>query len=343
MSAADLLVVVMVAGLTAYALLAGADFGGGLWDLLARGRDAGDQRALVAGSLGPVWEANHVWLIFVIVALFSGFPAAFGVVGSTLEVPLVGALLGIVLRGAAYVYRAYGGGAAGPDHWWGRVFAAASVLTPFSLGVAGAALATGDLATGDPFAPLRSAFGVVCGLFTVAVTAFLAAVYLCRDAAARPATAHLVAGLRRRALAAAAVAGGLAAVLLPLLWADAPVVADRFAARSVPLVAASAAGGLGAIVLVWRRRFTAARLAAGLAAAGVLWGWAVAQYPDIVVGQATVDGTAAPAANLRALLIAIGAGMLLILPALLALFRLFAHPAPAPAPAPEPERRGGGG
>ncbi|OHV42725.1 cytochrome d ubiquinol oxidase subunit II [Pseudofrankia sp. BMG5.36] len=329
MSAADLLVVVMVVGLTAYALLAGADFGGGLWDLLAHGRDARDQRALIAGSLGPVWEANHVWLIFVIVALFSGFPAAFGVVGSTLEVPLVGALLGIVLRGAAYVYRAYGGGAAGPDHWWGRVFAAASVLTPFSLGVAGAALATGDLDGGAPFAPLTGAFGVVCGLFTVAVTAFLAAVYLCRDAAARPETTHLVAGLRRRALASAVVAGALAAALLPLLWSDAPIVADRFAARSVPLVAASAVGGLGALALVWRRRFTAARLAAGLAAAAVLWGWAVAQYPDIVVGQATVDGAAAPEANLRALLVAIAAGMLVILPALVALFRLFAHPEPA--------------
>jgi len=326
MSAADLLVVVMVVGLTAYALLAGADFGGGVWDLLARGRDAADQRSLVAGSLGPVWEANHVWLIFVIVALFSGFPAAFGLVGSTLEVPLVGALLGIVLRGCAYVYRAYGGGAAGPDHWWGRVFAAASVLTPFSLGVAGAALATGDLAVGAPFAPLANAFGVVCGLFTVAVTAFLAAVYLCRDAAARPATAHLVAGFRHRALVAAAVAGGLAAALLPLLWADAPVVAARFADRSVPLVAVSALGGLGAIVLVWRRRFTAARAAAGLAAAAVLWGWAVAQYPDLVVGQATVDGAAAPAANLRALLVAIAAGMVVILPSLLALFRLFARP-----------------
>jgi len=332
MSAADLLVVVMVAGLTAYALLGGADFGGGVWDLLARGRDAADQRALVSGTLGPVWEANHVWLIFVIVALFSGFPAAFGLVGSTLEVPLLAALLGIVLRGAAYVYRAYGGGAAGPDHWWGRVFAAASVLTPFSLGVAGAALASGDLAPDRPFAPLTSPFGIVCGLFTVAVTAFLAAVYLCRDAAARPATEHLVAGFRRRALGAAVVAGALAVVLLPLLWADAPLVAHRFAVRSIPLVAVSAAGGLAALALVWWRRFTAARLAAGLAAAGVLWGWAVAQYPDLVVGQATVDGTAAPAANLRALLIAIIAGMVVILPSLVALFRLFAHPEPPAAP-----------
>jgi cytochrome d ubiquinol oxidase subunit II len=326
MTAADVLVVVLVCGLTAYALLAGADFGGGLWDLLARGRDAAAQRALVSASLGPVWEANHVWLIFVVVGLFSGFPAAFGVVGSTLQVPLIGALLGIVLRGAAYVYRSYGAGAAGPDHWWGRVFATSSVLTPFWLGVAGAALATGDLARDDPLAPLRSGFGLVCGLFTVAVTAFLAAVYLCRDAARSPATAHLVAGLRRRALVAATVAGLLAGVLLPLLWSDAPAVADRFAARSVPLAAASAVGGLAAIMFVWRGCFVAARLAAGVAVAGVLWGWAVAQYPDLVVGQATVDSAAAPAANIRALLIATGCGMAVIVPSLVALFRLFDRP-----------------
>ncbi|MBX6389190.1 MAG: cytochrome d ubiquinol oxidase subunit II [Frankia sp.] len=328
MTAADLLVVIMVVGLTAYALLGGADFGGGLWDLLARGRDAAGQRELISASLGPVWEANHVWLVFVIVALFSGFPDAFGVVGTTLMVPLVGALLGIVLRGAAYVYRAYGAGAAGPAALWGRLFAGASVLAPFSLGVAGAALATGDLAGDAPFAPLTSAFGIVGGLFTVAVTAFLAAVYLCRDAAAAPATRHLVPGLRRRALAAAVVAGVLAMALLPLLWEQAPTVADRFAQRSIPLVALSAVGGLGAIWLVWRGRFTLARLAAGLAVGGVLWGWAVAQYPDIVVGHATVDSAAAPTANIQAMLIAIAIGMVFLVPALFALYRMFSRPEP---------------
>lgn len=328
MSGADLLLIVMVGGLTAYALLGGADFGGGVWDLLARGRHATDQRRLISAALGPVWEANHVWLIFVVVATFSGFPAAFGVIGSTLAVPLAAALVGIVLRGAAYVYRAYGDGAAGPDHWWGRAFAVASTITPFALGVAGAALASGDVATGDPFAPVRSLFGLVCGAFAVAVTAFLAAVYLCRDAAASPATAHLVACFRRRALGGALLAGALAAILLPLLAADAPVVAHRFVARAVPLVVVSALGGIGSIVALWHRRFVAARLAAGLAVAAVLWGWAVAQYPALVVGQATVSSAAAPAANIRALLIAVGAGMLVILPAMIMLFRLFDRPEP---------------
>ncbi|MBL7498816.1 cytochrome d ubiquinol oxidase subunit II [Frankia sp. CNm7] len=338
MSAADLLLLVMVGGLTAYALLAGADFGAGVWDLLARGRDAGDARTLIAGALGPVWEANHVWLIFVIVAMFSGFPPAFGVVGSTLELPLVLALVGIVLRGAAYVYRAYGAGAAGPDQWWGHVFAAASTVTPFALGVCGAALATGDLATDDPLAPLTNPFGLVSGVFAVVVTAFLAAVYLCRDAASSPATAHLVPYFRRRALGGAVVAGMLAAVLLPLLWREAPVVADRFADRSPLFVALSAAGGIGALTLVWRHRFVAARLAAGLAVAAVLWGWAAAQYPDLVVGHSTVSDAAAPAANIQALLLAIGFGMVALVPALWMLFRMFSRPE-LPDPRPAPDRR----
>ena len=326
MSAADLLLVVMVGGLTAYALLAGADFGGGVWDLLARGRDAGDQRRLISRALGPVWEANHVWLIFVLVALFSGFSEAFGIIGSTLQVPLICALVGIVLRGSAYVYRAYGGGAAGPDRWWGHVFAVASTVTPFALGVTGAALATGDLAEDDPWRPLTNSFGLVCGLFAVTVTAFLAAVYLCRDAAGSPATEHLVAGMRRRALAGALASGALAAVLLPLLWSDAPVVADRFAERSIPFAVLSAGGGAAALVLLWRHRFTAARVAAGLAVAGVLWGWAAAQYPDLVVGRATADSAAAPEANLVAMLIAIALGMLVIVTSMVLLFRLFARP-----------------
>ncbi|EIV94567.1 cytochrome d ubiquinol oxidase subunit II [Frankia sp. QA3] len=328
MTAADLLLVVMVIGLTAYALLGGADFGGGVWDLLARGRDARAQRKLISNAIGPVWEANHVWLVFIVVALFSGFPPAYGVVGSSLEVPLSAALVGIVLRGAAYVYRAYGAGAAGPDHWWGHVFAVSSTITPFALGVAGAALATGNMSPDDPFAPVRSSFGLVCGLFAVAATAFLAAVYLCKDAAASPATEHLVPDFRRRAVGGAVVCGILALILLPLFWDQAPVVAHRFADRSMLLVVLSAVGGIGSLVALARNQFVAARLAAGLAVAAMLWGWAVAQYPDLVVGQVTVDDAAAPSTNIHAMLYAVAGGLVLVLPPMIVLFRLFTRPEP---------------
>ncbi|MCM3922686.1 cytochrome d ubiquinol oxidase subunit II [Frankia sp. AiPs1] len=328
MTSADLLLVVMVIGLTAYALLGGADFGGGVWDLLARGRDARAQRKLISNAIGPVWEANHVWLVFIVVALFSGFPPAYGVVGSSLEVPLSAALVGIVLRGAAYVYRAYGAGAAGPDHWWGHVFAVSSTITPFALGVAGAALATGDMSPDDPFAPVRSSFGLVCGLFAVAATAFLAAVYLCKDAAASPATEHLVAAFRRRAVGGAVVCGILALILLPLFWDQAPVVAHRFADRSLLLVVLSAVGGIGSLVALARNQFVAARLAAGLAVAAMLWGWAIAQYPDLIVGQVTVEDAAAPSANIHAMIYAVVGGLVIVLPPMIVLYRLFTRPEP---------------
>ncbi|SNQ48438.1 Cytochrome bd-type quinol oxidase, subunit 2 [Frankia canadensis] len=328
MTAADLLLVVMVIGLTAYALLGGADFGGGVWDLLARGPHARDQRRLISASIGPVWEANHVWLVFIVVALFSGFPPAYGLVGSSLEIPLAAALVGIVLRGAAYVYRAYGAGAAGPDHWWGHVFAVSSVITPFALGVTGAALASGQVSPDDPLEPLRSTFGIGCGLFAVAATAFLAAVYLCRDAAASPATEHLVEDFRRRAAGGAVACGLLALVLLPLFWDQAPEVAHRFGERSVPLVALSAVGGVGTLIALARGQFVVARLAAGLAVGGVLWGWAIAQYPDLVVGQVTVDAAAAPTTNIHAMLYAVAGGLVIVLPPMIVLYRLFTRPEP---------------
>jgi cytochrome d ubiquinol oxidase subunit II len=332
MTAADGVLVVIICSLTAYTLLAGADFGGGVWDLFARGRHARAERRLISGALGPVWEANHVWLIFVIVATFSGFPSAFGLIARTLELPLAFALAGIVLRGAAYVYRAYGEGAAGPEQWWGRVFAIASTVTPFMLGVCGAALATGKLHTdpmSSPLAPFQSAFTLVSGLFAVAVTAFLAAVYLCHDAAGSPETVELVPGFRRKALGAAVTAGVLSLALLPLLDHDAPVVAHRFHERSLAFLALAVLCGTGSLLLVWRRRYVLARITGGLAAGGVLWGWAVAQYPDLAVGAATASGAAASGPNMRALLIAMGFGMAVILPAFYVLLRVFAAPEPA--------------
>ena len=332
MTAADGVLVVIICALTAYALLAGADFGGGVWDLFARGRHADDERRLISGALGPVWEANHVWLIFVIVATFSGFPSAFGLIARTLELPLAFAVAGIVLRGAAYVYRAYGEEAAGPEQWWGRLFAVASTVTPFMLGVCGAALATGRLhgaPASSPLAPFRSGFTIVSGLFAVAVTAFLAAVYLCHDAAGSPETVHLVPGLRRKALGAAVVAGGLSLALLPLLNRDAPVVAHRFHDRSIPFLVLAVLCGTVSLAVIWRRRYVLARATAALAVGGVLWGWAVAQYPDLAVGAATARGAAASEANLRALLVAMGFGMAVILPAFGLLLKVFAAPEPA--------------
>jgi cytochrome d ubiquinol oxidase subunit II len=327
MTAVNLLLAVIVCALAAYALLAGADFGAGVWDLLARGRHADRERRVIAHALGPVWEANHVWLIFVIVATFSGFPSAFGIIARGLELPLALALAGIVLRGAAYVYRAYGEGAAGPESLWSRIFAVASSITPFMLGVSGAALATGKItADSGPLAPFDSAFTLVAGVFAVVVTAFLAAVYLCHDAGTDPETQDLVPAFRRKALGAAALAGVVSLALLPLLYQDAPTVAHRFTDRSVPFAVLAAVCGFGSLAVIWKRHYVLARATAATAVAGVLLGWAAAQYPDLAVGTATARDSAAGSANLHALLIAMGFGLVVILPAFYLLLKIFSGP-----------------
>jgi cytochrome d ubiquinol oxidase subunit II len=339
MTAVNAMLGIIVLSLLAYALLGGADFGGGFWDLVAGAsrradRDAEGQRKLIAASLGPVWEANHVWLIFVIVCVFSSFPAAFGTIATSLELPLGFALIGIVLRGAAYVYRAYGGGAALPDQWWGRIFAGASVLTPFMFGVSGAALATGDLGPhSTPTEPFRSAFALTAGVLAVVVTAFLAAVYLCHNAAQHPGTAHLVRVFRRKAMATAVAAGAIALAMLFFFYRDAPVVASRFTDRSIPIAALSAACGIGSLLVLWREHYVLARGTAAVAVAGILGGWAAAQFPDLLVGPSVLNGTvtasqaAAAPQSVDAMLVAMGFGLAVVLPSFYLLLKVFSRPA----------------
>src|SRR5579864_549383 len=143
---ATAIALVALVSLNAYVLLAGADFGGGVWDLLATGPRRAQQRALIAEAIGPIWEANHVWLILVIVVLFTGFPPAFAAIGTSLHIPVTLLLIGIVLRGSSFIFRAYGGEAAAQKRNWGRVFAASSLITPVWLGVIVGSLASGRAA-----------------------------------------------------------------------------------------------------------------------------------------------------------------------------------------------------
>ncbi|MEN3358101.1 MAG: cytochrome bd ubiquinol oxidase subunit [Mycobacteriales bacterium] len=335
MTAADGVLAAILLGLTAYAILGGADFGGGVWDLLATGPRRDAQRGLIARSMGPVWEANHVWLVFVIIGLFSGFPRAFGVLSRVLVLPLALALLGIVLRGAAFAYRQYGrpdpaGRAVRGTVVWGRVFAVASTITPFVLGVAGAAVATGQLpadGSAGALAPFRSPLPLLAGALALATCAFLAAVFLCRDAEMARAGPGLVADFRRRALAAAALAGGLALAGLPVMWADAPALAGRFDRAVVPAVG-SVLAGAAALILLWHRRFGAARVAAAAAPTGLLWGWGLAQYPWLAVGAVDVASGAAPPATSTAILVVLATGMILVTPALALLLRMVRRAGP---------------
>jgi cytochrome d ubiquinol oxidase subunit II len=319
MTLANVVAAAMFAGITLYALLAGADFGAGFWDLVAgdaaRGAPA---RALIEESIGPVWEANHVWLIFVLVTLWTGFPSAFAPIMSTLYIPLTLAAVGIILRGAAFAFRK-AAGTLSSRRIYGAAFASSSVITPFFLGAVVGGVASGRVPagtrTGDVFESWINPTSVLGGVMAVIVCAFLAAVYLAADADRRS-KPDLAAMFRRRAFGAGIAAGVVATVGVAVLHADAPDLFHGLTHRGAPLIAASAVAGALTLVLVARRRFAIARYGAALAVVAVLWGWAAGQYPFMLEHELTIKAAAAPRATLQAGLIAFGCGSLLLVPAL---------------------------
>jgi cytochrome d ubiquinol oxidase subunit II len=321
MTAVDGLCVLVLLGLTAYAVLGGADFGAGLWDLTRNPR----QRELLVRSMGPVWEANHVWLIFVVITLFSGFPGAFAALSRALVAPVSLALLGIVLRGAAFVFRQYAAPFGGPPvrgtALWGQVFAMSSLLTPFAFGAAAGAMAGGTLrADGSAglWAPYLAPLPLLAGLLAVTCCAYLAAVFLARDAE-RTGDEALVRGFRLRALATGVLAGMLALAALPLLPA---ALADELRTVGLAAVTVSALGGTVALLLLWRRSYSAARVAAAAAPAGLLWGWAVALYPWVLPGQVALPATATTPASAALILGVLLTGLAIVAPSYVLMLRV---------------------
>ncbi len=255
----------MLVSLTFYALLAGADYGGGVWDLFARGSRANEQRALIAHAMGPIWEANHVWLILVVVVLFTAFPVAFATIAAALHIPLTLLLIGIVLRGSAFTFRTYDSQRDSVQRRWSRVFSIASIITPVLLGVIVGALSSGTIHLENGT--------VASGFITSWLTPFPFAV-------------------------------GLSP------WA-------------IPLQVATGVFAVGALGALWRRKYRLARLCAAGQVILILWGWALAQYPYIVQPDITIQSAAAPPETLRLLLVALGAGALVLFPSFYYLFRVF--------------------
>jgi cytochrome d ubiquinol oxidase subunit II len=318
--------------LTAYAVLAGADFGGGVWDALASGPRARRQRRAVAAAMGPVWEANHVWLIFMIVGLFTAFPTAFAALAVALYLPLTVAMTGIVLRGAAFAFRAHGRDAVGALEPWGVVFGAASVLTPAFLGAAAAAVASGAIrvaggrVTSSPLAGWTTPFAADLALLSVSLCAYLAATDLMGETADEP---GLQADFRRRALAAGVASGVFALAGLGLALVGPRPLIDELTGRGLPLLVLALLNGPVALVAVWRGHPRVARLAVAAQVVLVLWAWAAGQWPALVPPDLTIDGTAAPAATLSLFLVVVAVGMALLLPSLYLLFRVFKGRNPA--------------
>ncbi|MEU6368707.1 cytochrome d ubiquinol oxidase subunit II [Streptomyces sp. NPDC046931] len=329
---------VMWVGLTCYALFGGADFGAGLWDLLAGGSERGRApRRLIEHSIGPVWEANHVWLIFVVVLLWTGFSPVFAAVMSTLYIPLTLTALGIIARGAAFAFRKVS-----TEVWqqrlFGGCFAVSSVVTPYFLGSVAGAVASGrvppGLAKGNLITGWLNPTSALGGVLAILTCAYLAAVYLSGDAA-RSGEAHLAAYFRRRALATGVVTGMVALAGIAILHADAPQLFHGLTHRALPVVLVSAVLGAVSLVLLLRAEMTFVRVTAASAVAAVLWSWGVAQYPAMLPPSVTVAASASESSVLGTSLGALAVGAVLLVPSLLWLYSLFQR-----RPAPTEDRRG---
>jgi cytochrome d ubiquinol oxidase subunit II len=311
-------------GVVAYALFGGADFGSGFFDLTAGDSIRGAElRTLVDHSIGPVWEANHVWLIYVLVMWWTAFPETFATAMSTLILPMLLALLGIVLRGASFAFRKYAE-TLGQARLFGAIFAVSSVITPFFLGTVAGAIASGRVPAtgrGDLWSSWLNVTSVSGGVIAVGTCAFLAGTFLVADAT-RSGRQRLAEQLRMRTLGVGLATGAVVLAALVPVTQDAPTLSDGLAGRAAPLVVLSAVAGTATLALLLRRRSYAARFTAVVAVASVVLGWGVAQYPWLLVDEVTIADAAGAPATLRALLVAVALAGVVVVPALGYLYRL---------------------
>jgi len=316
----------MILGITAYAVLGSADFGAGFWDLTAGGAERGGRlRGMVQRSMSPVWEANHVWLIFVLVIVWTAFPVAFGSLMSTLSIPLFLAAIGVIFRGMAFALR---GQAAtiNEARVLGAVFALSSVIIPFFFGAAIGGIASGRVPVGNATGNLVSSWlnptSIAIGIVAILTGAYLAAVFLAGDAK-RAGLPDMVAAFRARGLLAGVVTGAAATASLLVVRSDAPDLYDGLTSGAGLLaVAVSAVAGIVTFALVVMKAFGPARISAAVAVGAMIVGWALAQDPYLLPGALTLEDAAASDATLTALVISVGLGMLLLLPSLWWLYRL---------------------
>lgn len=318
---------IMVVALNFYVLLGGADYGGGVWDMLSWGPRAAKQRELIAEAIGPIWEANHVWLILVIVILFTAFPMAFSEISTYLHIPLTLMLVGIVLRGSAFTFRSYDTKDDAVQRRWGRMFAIASTITPVLIGILVGAVSSDKFHTlGSDFVSnfvwtwLRP-FPFAVGFFALVLFAFLAAVYL----AVESTDADLQNDFRIRGLFAAVLVFVMAVIVFLLAGDDAPHIRQVLTNSiwTLPLHLATGLLAVGAIWGLWQRKFAFARHCAIAQVSLILWGWALAQFPFLVRPAITIYAAAAPKATLDMLFTALLVGAILLFPCIYYLLKVF--------------------
>ncbi|MFF7970140.1 cytochrome d ubiquinol oxidase subunit II [Streptomyces sp. NPDC007905] len=320
----DFIAVVLFIGVIAYALFGGADYGAGFWDLTAGGAARGrPARELINVSISPVWEANHTWLIFCFVTIWTAFPQAFTAMTTTLYIPLGLAALGIVARGSGFAFRH--ALARGRGEWIsGVAFASSSVLTPFFFGTVAGGIASGRVPSaghGDPLSSWLNPTSVLGGVLAVTVCAYLAAVFLTGQAQRRADT-PLEKAFSHRAFGAGIVAGLVALVGVFVLRADSPRLFQQLSTVGAPLLVVSGLCGLAALLLLRRGSPPVVRTLATIAITTVVGGWGVAQYPYLLGTHLTIQQAAAPTATLWVLIAVSFVAVVLIVPSLLLLYSL---------------------
>jgi cytochrome bd ubiquinol oxidase subunit II len=321
----ELVAAVLLVAVAIYAITGGADFGSGFWDLVAGGPDRGERpRAIIEKAIGPVWEANHVWLIFIFVVLWTAFPEAYASITLTLFVPLTIAALGIVLRGSGFAFRKavvrlrY-------RRIFGAAFASSSVIVPFCLGAVIGSVAAGEVpaggSAGDPVSSWLNPAGIMAGVLAVTATIFLAAVYLTYESV-RIGDDKMVEYFRIRAFAASGAAGVVSIVGIFVLRADAPYVFDGLTSRALPVVILAVFAGAASLFLLARKLQRGARWAAIVAVAALVFAWGIAQWDFVLPESLTIAEAGAPSGTLVALVVATIGGLLIVLPGFLLLYRL---------------------
>jgi len=317
---------ILVVVISAYALFGGADFGGGIWDLLAGGPERGAApRELIDESITPVWEANHVWLVFILVLLWTAFPPAFAAIFTALFVPLSLSALGIVLRGVGFAFR-HTAHRLRMQQLSGAAFAASSLITPFFMGTIVGAVATGQVPVhpaGNVLAAWTSPTAILTGVLFVAACAYVSAVFLVLEARQR---GHEELGhyFSLRATAAGLITGALAGGTFTQLSVSAPHLFAGLTGRALPLVAISIAAGIAVLGMLWRRWHHAVflRVTAAIAVAAVVWGWGLAQYPYLLPTSLSLGAGSAPTASLVAEFVVAGLAVLFVAPGFALLYLL---------------------
>ncbi len=327
MSAEEVAAAVAVLAVVLYATFGGADFGGGIWTALASGPRREDQRIALERAIGPVWETNHVWLILLVVTLFVVFPTAYAAVFTALYVPLFLALLGIVARGAAFALHHYSKRHTALNRAARRSFSTASLLTPFTFGLSVGAVTGGhiEVVGGDirsgPFAGWLTPFSLACGTIGLLACAFVGAAYMVPRT-----TGALREDFRRRAMVASLALGVVTTIAIPIAHADAEDFANRLdRGEVIAAMAVTAALGLATLLLLARGYVRAIPPLAATTVAGVVVAWGLALNPDMILAELTIEEAAAPSATVKAFLVALPIGALILVPSLLLLYLTFSR------------------